>query len=142
MKISRVGSKTQSIGGSSTDKVQKSGDFSDMLDMANKEHSEQQLYEMLKDIEKLGNNLVKTKSLTDARFYKEKIKEYISYIVKNTYLLKTETSPFSFGIHQRVEIINDKLDDLTKGLMEGQRDAIDIADKIEEIKGLLVDVLK
>jgi uncharacterized protein len=146
MKISRVGDKSRSVGRGSrereTDKVQMPGEFADLFDMANKDHSENQLYEMLKDIEKLGANLVKTKSLTDAKFYKNKIKDYITYILKNTYLLKTETSPFSFGIHQRVEIINEKLDELTKELIEGQREAIDITDKIGEIKGLLVDALK
>ena len=146
MKISRLGDKSRSIGRGTRDKemerVQKPGEFGDMFDLANKDHTENQLYQMLKDIEKLGANLVKTKSLTDAKFYKNKIKDYITYILKNTYLLKTETSPFSFGIHQRVEIINEKLDELTKGLIEGQREAIDITDKIGEIKGLLVDALK
>lgn len=142
MKISRVGDKGHRVGSGGKEKVQRNGEFADLFDMANKEHSENQLFEMLRDIEKLGANLVKTKSLTDAKFYKDKIRDYITYIIKNTYLLKTETSPFSFGIHQRVEIINEKLDELTKGLIEGQREAIDITDRIEEIKGLLVDALK
>ncbi len=40
------------------------------------------------------------------------------------------------------KIINEKIDAITKELLEQQRETIELADKIEEIKGLLVDVYK
>lgn len=140
MKISKIENKTQKIESISKEKIAKPGGFADAFDLANKNQSEQELYEMLKDIEKLGGRLSKTKTLEDAKLYRNKIKQYLSYIVKNTYVLKRDNSPFSFGIHTRVEVINNKLDELTKELLEGQKGAIDIADRIEEIKGLLIDI--
>lgn len=142
MKINRIDQNTQKFESSSKEKIQKSGDFSGAFDMANKNQSEQQLQEMLKDIEKLGGRLTKTKTLEDARIYRNKIREYLSFIIKNTYLLKRDTNSFTFSIHTRVEIINEKLDELNRAVMEEQKEAIDIADRIEEIKGLLVDVLQ
>ena len=142
MKINRVDLKTRSIESNPKDKVSKTADFSDAFDMANKNQAEQQLKEMLKDIEKLGGRLTKSKTLEDARLFRDKIKEFLSFILKNAYTLKRDSNSFSFAIHTRVEIINQKLDDLTKELLTNQREAIDIADSVEEIKGLLVDVLQ
>lgn len=142
MKISRVDTKTKKIESSIKEKVPKTGDFADAFDLANKNQSEQQLQEMLKDIEKLGGRLTKTKTLEDAKQFRSKIKEYLTYIIKNAYLVKRDTTSFSFAIHTRVEVINEKLDELTKKVLGEQKEAIDIAESIEEIKGLLVDVMQ
>jgi uncharacterized protein len=142
MKVARIEHKTRAIEGSSKDKIKKTGDFSDAFDMANRNQSEQQLQQMLIDIEKLGGKLVKTQSLADAKQFRNKVREYLSYIIKNTYSLKTDTSTFSYGVHMRVEVIDQKLEELTKDLIENQKGAIDLADRVEEIKGLLVDVKK
>jgi uncharacterized protein len=142
MKINRVDNKTRKIESGSKEKVIKSGEFADAFDNANRNQTEQQLQEMLKDIEKLGGRLTKTKTLEDAQLFRGKIREYLSYIIKNAYLVKRDSTSFSFSIHTRVEIINEKLDELTKEVLGQQKEAIDIADKIDEIKGLLVDVMQ
>lgn len=142
MKINRVGSKTQKIEGGSKEKVIKAGSFSDAFDMANRNQSEQELMEMLKDIETLGGRLSKSQTYEDAMQYRNKIKEYLSFILKNAYLVKRDSTSFSFSMHTRVEIINEKLDELTKGLLSQQKEAIDIAHRIDVIQGLLVDVLQ
>lgn len=141
MKINRVQSKTPGETKSLSKSTQETS-FSMSLDLANKEHTEQNLKKMLSDIDRLGKRLIATRSLEDAREYKRKVQEYISYVVKNAYILKKETGPYSYGIHIKVEIINKKVDELTKELLEQQKSTIELADKIEEIKGLLVDVYK
>lgn len=120
----------------------KSESFSLSLDMASKDQTEQRLMEMLKNIENIGKKLISTRSLEDAKEYRSKIQEYLSFVVKNVYILKKEASPFNYGIRVRIEIINKKLDEITKELIENQKSTIEFADKIEEIKGLLVDVYK
>ncbi|MCX7883809.1 MAG: YaaR family protein [Caloramator sp.] len=125
-----------------TNKNIKSESFSLALDMANKDQTEQRLMDMLKEIENLGKKLISTRSLEDAKIYKAKIQEYLSFVVKNVYTLKKESSPFNYGVRVRIEIINKKLDEITKELIENQKSTIEFADKIEEIKGLLVDVYK
>lgn len=142
MKVSGLGNKLQTSGSKTKDKVQKVDGFALSLNLANKEQSEQRLKEMLDDIDKLGKKLTSTRSVGDARAYKLKIQEYLSFIVKNIYVLRREPGPFNYGIHVRIEVINQKLDDMTKELIEEQKDNIDLANKIEEIRGLLVDVYK
>lgn len=142
MKVSGIGNKAQTAGTKGRERIPKSEGFSLSMDMANKEQTEQKLKYMLEDIEKIGKRLLSTRSLGDARAYKQKVQEYLSFIVKNIYILKREPGPFNYGIHVRIEVINQKLDELTKDLINDQRETIELADKIEEIKGLLVDVYK
>ncbi|KMT23097.1 YaaR family protein [Clostridium cylindrosporum] len=118
------------------------GDFSSLLDTANKEQAKIKIDEMLDEIDKIGKKLISTRSVEDAREYKDKIKEYLNLIVKNIYVLKRETGPYSYGIHIRIEVINEKLDKLTKDLIEKQQESIELANRISEIRGLLVDVYK
>lgn len=142
MKVSGVGNKVQPNTSKSKDKISKTESFSMSLDLANKEQTDQRLKQMFEDIDKLGKKLTSTRSVSDARAYKLKIQEYLSFVVKNIYVLRREPGPFNYGIHVRIEIINQKLDELTKNLIQEQKDTIDLANQIEEIRGLLVDVYK
>lgn len=142
MKISQVGGKTTLSESKRSDKISKPGDFALSLDLADRDNAEQQLQQKLMEIDKLGKKLISTRSVEDAKEYKRKIQEYLSYIVKNIYRLKREPGAFNYGIHVRIEVINKHLDELTKQLIDEQKDTIELADRIEEIKGLLVDVYK
>jgi uncharacterized protein YaaR (DUF327 family) len=142
MKINRINDKTSVHEKKPREKVEKTMDFSTTLDMANKDQSEQNLKQMLKEIDNLGKKLASTRSVEDAKLYRNKIQEYINYIVKNAYVLRREPGPFNYGVHVRIEIINKKLDELTKNVIEEQQGNIELATKIEEIRGLLVDVYK
>lgn len=142
MKVSSVSDKIQVSNSKTKDKIQKSEGFSMSLNLANKEQSEQRLKQMLDDIDKLGKKLTSTRSVGDAKSYKLKIQEYLTLIVKNIYILRKEPGPFNYGIHVRIEVINQKLDELTKNLIQEQKETIDLVNKVEEIRGLLVDVYK
>lgn len=143
MKVTSVGSKTQQVSSTtSKDKPIKTQAFSDSLDMANKHQNEQRLQQMLDDIDNLGKRMTSTRSVEDAKKYKSKVQEYLSFIVKNIYVLKKEAGPFNYGIHVRIEVINEKLDELTKDVIDQQKDHLDLANKLEEIRGLLVDAYR
>lgn len=143
MKISKLGGKNQTgVIGNSREKVSRAGDFFTALEFANKEHTEERLKDMYRDIENMGKKLISTRSLEDAKEYRRKVQEYLGYIIKNVYVLKREPGPFNYGVHVRIEVINKKLDDLTKELIFEQKETIELADKIEEIRGLLIDAYK
>lgn len=142
MKVTRADSKARMQSGVIKGKSAKTMDFSTTLDMANKEQTEERLQQMLDDIESLGQRLTSTRSVDDAKEYRKKVQEYLSFIVKNIYILRKESGPLNYGIHIRIEVINQKLDELTKSLIEQQKENIELADKLDEIKGLLVDAYK
>lgn len=143
LKVSRVEGKAGLSKPENTERVHGRGqDFSTAMDMANKERSQQQLEEMMKKIDRAGKRLITTRSVEDAKEYRRNIQEYLVYIVKNAYVLKKETGPFNYGVHTRIEIINKKLDDITREVIEEQKATIQLAEKIEELRGLLIDAYK
>lgn len=142
MKVDGISGKNIQTKSSIKEKKVEGLKFSTMLDLENKEQTEQELKKMLDDIEIIGKRLASTRSLKDAKEYKQKIQEYLSFVVKNAYKLKKEPGPFNYGIHIKIEVINKKLDEMTKELINKEKDNIDLADKIEEIRGLIVDVYK
>ncbi|WP_027308740.1 YaaR family protein [Caloramator sp. ALD01] len=141
MRVNRI-NRTNSAETKQVAKTSVSSSFSAALDLANKDQTEQNLQNMLNEIDKLGKKLIATRSVEDAREYRKKVQEYLNYVVKNAYILKREVGPYSYGLHIKIEIINEKVDAITRELIEQQRETIELADKIEEIKGLLVDVYK
>ncbi|SHE54039.1 YaaR family protein [Caloramator proteoclasticus] len=141
MRVNRI-NRTNSAETKQVAKTAVSSSFSAALDLANKDQTEQNLQNMLNEIDKLGKRLIATRSVEDAREYRKKVQEYLNYVVKNAYILKREVGPYSYGLHIKIEIINEKVDAITRELLEQQRETIELADKIEEIKGLLVDVYK
>lgn len=142
MRISGIDRKPTIGKSKSRSKSEGIGNFSSLLDSANKEQAQIKIDEMLDEIDRIGKKLISTRSVEDAREYKDKIKEYLTLIVKNIYVLKRETGPYSYGVHIRIEVINEKLDQLTKDLIEDQQESIELANRISEIRGLLVDVYK
>lgn len=142
MRISGVDRKTTTSRAKKRDKADTIGDFASLLGSTNKEQTQIKLDEMLEEIDKIGRKLMSTRSVEDARKYKEKIKEYLNLIVKNIYVLKRETGAYNYGVHIRIEVIDKKLDQLTKDLIEEQQESISLASRISEIRGLLVDVYK
>jgi uncharacterized protein len=127
---------------SMTTKVDKKSDFSFTFNSAQKNYAESHIQEMIAEIEILGKRLVSTRSLNDVKRYKDKIREYLKYIVKNAYTLIRENKHYDPGIYTRIEIINKELDDLARNVIEENKEVLDLADRIDAIRGLLVDVYK
>ncbi len=75
--------------------------------------------------------------------YRRKIGQFMKYIVKNNFRTKIKQRP---GRRAReplyqVQIINQKLDELARFMLSTHRDTIQKLAKIEEINGLLVDLM-
>ncbi|MCG9966836.1 YaaR family protein [Pelotomaculum terephthalicicum JT] len=111
-------------------------DFSSTLDMAKRE--QRKLEEMLDKIKAAGEKLKRTKSKADVIEYKNQIQEYLSFVLEKYYRVKQD-----YGLGRlliRIEIINEKIDELTASLLEQQKANLEIAGKIDEIAGLLLDL--
>lgn len=141
MKISPVNSRSQE---QRTSMVKKSAgnEFSANMDMAQKEHAEKELKEMLEKINKLGEELKDNPSLQRIKEYKKQIGDYLSFVLKHYYKLSQHYGRYSTQLLVRVEVINKKIEELTDEFMKQQKGNIDIIDRIEEISGLLIDLYR
>lgn len=117
-------------------------DFSQNFNQARDRKSQEQLKKMIDDIKKKGNRLVITKTYIDVVNYKKMIKEYLESILKYMYDTKKDISFWQTQYFITVDTIDLKLEELTAGFLNNEKENINIASTIDEIQGLIVDIYR
>jgi len=117
-------------------------DFSQNFSSARHQKSEQQLKEMMDDIKKKGNRLTITKCFADVKAYKNLIKEYLDSVLKHMYEVKKDISFWQTQYFITVDTVDKKLEELTNLLLSQEKGNLDVANTIDEISGLIVDIYK
>lgn len=122
-------------------------DSSDIVSLGSLDYSNLKLEDLLDDIHETGESLKEFPSLQNVKIYKGAVSKFLRYIVKNS--LETETaagSNFNPLKKQKkytlIRIVDDKLERLAAGVLQNQADKLDILEKIEEINGLIINLLK
>jgi len=102
------------------------------------------LAEMKKSIDEQGKLLADRVDVKEYEKYRRLIREFLDEIVSNGYTFSREDTYASRGRHRyiaTVRIIDEKLDELGKEVMKEQADKIEILHKIDDIRGLLLDLM-
>jgi hypothetical protein len=115
-------------------------DFSDSFNQANKSKTKEELDIYVNEIRETGKKIVATQNYTDVIKYKKVIKGYLKSIVDYVYTLNKNDSFWDRNYFTTVKTVNEKLEQVTKELIYDQKENIDIAAKIDEINGLLIDI--
>lgn len=121
----------------------KESHFMEKLRNLNSEQIRQRLDSLLQKIDEQGKILQNTLSLRDLMSYKGLVKDFMGVVVSQGYNIKEE-----FGWNQRgqsksyslLKKIDEKLEELTQGLMDKESEQMDLLGKLGEIRGLLVDI--
>jgi len=140
MEISRARRNASVISDKKTASSKK--EFSQNFNFARQQKSEEQLRDMMDDIKKKGNRLSITKCFSDVRAYKNLIKEYLDSVLKHMYEVKKDISFWQTQYFITVDTVDLKLEELTQMLLYQEKQNIDVANTIEEIAGLIVDIYK
>lgn len=99
---------------------------------------------MMQEITMQGDKIVKRVDVKDMRKYRSLIKEFMNEIVNRSHKFSRENFLDRRGRHRVYGIIrrvDEKLDELAQELVKEQTDKIAILAKIDEIRGLLLDIL-
>ena len=142
MEIGRVRRSTITKTGEEKKVVSGRRSFSRNFDQAKERKSQEQLDKMAEDIKKKGNRLVITKTYADVRIYKKLIKEYLQSVLDYMYNTKKDISFWQTQYFITVDTVDEKLEELTKAIVEEQQENINIASTIDEIQGLIVDIYR
>lgn len=140
MEIKRVG--TNSVLNSDKKNVTSKKDFSQSFNSQREKKSEEQLKEMFDNIKKKGNRLAITKCYSDVYAYKKLIKEYLQSVYNYMFRVKKDISFWQTQYFITVENIDEKLEELTEVLLQEQKENLSIANTIDEIAGLMMDIYK
>jgi uncharacterized protein YaaR (DUF327 family) len=113
-------------------------------DMSAEQHNAR-LLQLKKDIEDQAERLVDRVDVKEYEKYRRLIREFLDEIVSNGYTFSRENAYTSRGGRHRyiatVETINKKLDDLGKEVLSDQSDKIEVLGKVDDIRGLLLDLM-
>lgn len=99
---------------------------------------------MLEEITTHGKRLAKRMDLKDMKHYRELIKEFMNEIVNRSHKFSRENFLDKKGRHRvytMIKLVDKNLDELAAELIKDEKDHLAILNKIDEIRGLLLDIL-
>lgn len=124
-----------------TDQTQIS--FGDHMHQVQRDMVQQELERLFTDIDKQGKALGKSLNIKDLKKYKDLIQKFLDYAVNKMYHLKEQPGwdrKGRYKIYTVVETVNRELENLTEMLLADQQDKISILAKVDDIRGMLVDI--
>lgn len=98
---------------------------------------------MMEDIVQQGKKISKHMDVRDMRHYRTLIKEFLNEVVNRSHKFSRENFLDRRGRHRVygiVKLIDATLDELAQELIKDEKDHLAILSKIDEIRGLLLDI--
>lgn len=128
-----------------TKEVAKDGDFKFTL-LSKIEESELQdkLNGMIKDITTQGDKIAKHMDIKDMKKYREMVKDFMNEVVTHSHKFSRENFLDKRGRHRVygiVKLVDKNLDELAQELLNDEKNHLSILGRIDDIKGLLLDMI-
>ena len=124
--------------------AQTDGSFKFMLASHIEEHDLQvRLSSMMQEITRQGDRISKKMDVRDMKKYRALIKEFMNEVVSRSHKFSRENFLDRKGRHRVYGIIrqvDDTLDELARELVKDEKDHIAVLKKIDEIRGLILDI--
>ena len=117
--------------------------FKEEMADSNQREVKKKLDKLLGIVDEQGKKLQKTLDKNDLLEYKKRIQDFLRLIQREYTWVKQSYSLDSHGnmrTHTIIDKIDDKLANLHTLLVEGQQDTLQVLKKIDEIRGLLLDL--
>ncbi|MDR2211651.1 MAG: DUF327 family protein [Spirochaetaceae bacterium] len=107
--------------------------------------SEESFHELLDQVHIAGDALVDRPFPPEIKAYKEAVRNFVHYVVENSF--DTEEQISGANVRRRkkftlVQVIDKKLEEMASSILQSQAGKLDILGRLEEINGLLVDLLQ
>lgn len=117
--------------------------FSQQINELQGKSATEKLNSLLTDIEKQGEKLGAKLYIGDLVKYKKLVKEFLDTAVKNGYKFSKDSFLDRRGRHRffsMVKAVDKELETLTKQFLEEEKDSIKILKKLDDIRGMLLDM--
>jgi uncharacterized protein YaaR (DUF327 family) len=102
------------------------------------------LEELLDEVFSAGGELKSTPTLENIRVYRERVRAFLRHVVDH--MLEVEESTSGGNVLRRkrytlIKVIDGKLESLAASVLSAQREQLGILAQVDEINGLLVDLI-
>ncbi|WP_341301126.1 YaaR family protein [Lysinibacillus sp. FSL H8-0500] len=117
--------------------------FGDMVVKQGTKLQTDQLTRLLGDISTAGDRVARSRNLRELARFKMLVKRFLQETVEHGMELKQSHTWNRFGEGRRLKIIDTidaRLLELTEDILNEEKEAVDLLDKIGEIKGLLINL--
>jgi len=107
--------------------------------------SEETLRTLLDDVHAAGEDLKNKPLAAQIKRYKMAVRNFLHYVVENGYTVEERTSGVNILKRKKftlVQVVDKKLEQLAAGIMAGQSSQLEILARLDEIAGLLVNLLR
>jgi uncharacterized protein YaaR (DUF327 family) len=107
--------------------------------------SEEAVKELLDGVHSAGDALKSRPFPEEIKQYKTAVRDFLHYVVENGYTVEEQISGGNILKRKKftlVQVVDRKLEQLAAGILAGQRSQLEILAKVEEINGILVDLLQ
>jgi uncharacterized protein YaaR (DUF327 family) len=107
--------------------------------------SEEALQELLDDVHSSGDELKRRPFPEEIKQYKRAVRNFLHHVVENGYAIEERTSGVNLKKRKKftlVQVVDRKLESLAASILASQVSQIELLARIDEIAGLLVDLLQ
>lgn len=105
---------------------------------------QERLSVLIEDITQEGKKIAKHMDVRDMKYYRSLIQDFMNEIVSRSHKFQRENFLDRRGRHRvygMIKLIDENLDELAAELIKEEKDHLLILSKIDEIRGLLLDIL-
>ncbi|OPZ93387.1 MAG: hypothetical protein BWY74_01143 [Firmicutes bacterium ADurb.Bin419] len=117
--------------------------FENKLKRVEEHNVEERIKYLVSQISEQGEKLGKKVDVRELKIYKKLISEFLDETLNNSQKFSKESLIDRRGRHRvyaTVKKINSELDELTKDVLSAEKDNIKILQRIEDIRGLILDI--
>jgi uncharacterized protein YaaR (DUF327 family) len=125
--------------------VEKSAEEQSLLfDRGGQTRHSEDLEGLLDDVHQSGDLLVETQSMENIKRYREAVRAFLDYVVENMLVVEEQTSGGNILRRKRftqVKIIDEKLERMAGAVLRNQGQQLDLLERVNEIRGMLIDLI-
>lgn len=142
MKINEVTPAAQVEAAAAKEKID--GDFKFTLTSKIEEAElKERLNGLMEEIDKQGKKISEHMDVRDMKKYRSLVKEFMNEVVNRSHKFSRENFLDRRGRHRVygiVRLVDKNLDELAEELVKDEKDHISILNRVDEIRGLLIDI--
>lgn len=142
MRVNQVQNQVPIENNTQTTKGDDSFKFTLVSHLENNELKEK-LSSLMKDIEAQGEKIAKHMDIRDMKRYRSLVKQFMNEVAANSHEFSRENFLDRRGRHRVYGIVKEvdkSLDELAEELLKDEKDNLAILEKIDDIRGMLLDI--
>ncbi len=103
------------------------------------------LEKLLDAVHESGDRLKENPTVDVVQAYKKAVRDFVHHVVERSYSVEQKSSGRNVlkrNIYYRVAVIDESLERLAAEILRNQRDKLEILRRVDEINGMIVDLLR